>query len=188
MHEEKHALDEEESKIIQGALEMIDKQARHAMTPLKDVFMLEESTILDGATINQVVVTGHSRVPVYRGDPQRVVGLFLTRSLVGLDDSKGKRLCDMPLVEVPWVNEDTPLYDILNQLKCGQCHMAMVVSTDGTSLVGIITLEDLFEELIKGEIVDETDVRAEVEKKLHIAQVLRSLDQPIQLAIRACGS
>jgi len=53
MHEEKHALDEEESKIIQGALEMIDKQARHAMTPLKDVFMLEESTILDGATINQ---------------------------------------------------------------------------------------------------------------------------------------
>jgi hypothetical protein len=55
MHGEKHALDEEESTIIMGALEMIEKKAEDAMTPIENAFMLEETTLLDPDTIKQVL-------------------------------------------------------------------------------------------------------------------------------------
>lgn len=56
MHGEKHALDEEESTIIMGALEMIEKKAEDAMTPIENAFMLEETTLLDPDTIKQVLL------------------------------------------------------------------------------------------------------------------------------------
>lgn len=183
MHGEKHALDEEESTIIMGALEMIEKKAEDAMTPIENAFMLEETTLLDPDTIKQVINTGHSRVPVYREDIQQVVGLLLTRRLVGVDGNAEKRVCQLPLVDMPLVHADTPLYDILNQFKSGKSHMAMVASVDSRDLIGIITLEDVFEELIQGEIVDETDVYVD-HKKLQLAHMLRSLDAPLQRAIR----
>jgi hypothetical protein len=54
MHGEKNALDEEESTIIMGALEMIEKKAEDAMTSIENAYMLEETTLLDAETIKQV--------------------------------------------------------------------------------------------------------------------------------------
>lgn len=72
MHGEKHALDEEESTIIMGALEMIEKKAEDAMTPIENAFMLEETTLLDPDTIKQVLpqrFTTDHRAPPDRTSP-----------------------------------------------------------------------------------------------------------------------
>ncbi len=76
MHGEKHALDEEESTIIMGALEMIEKKAEDAMTPIENAFMLEETTLLDPDTIKQVL----PRFPTERA-AAHLTAHHLTRAL-----------------------------------------------------------------------------------------------------------
>lgn len=125
-----------------------------------------------------------------------MVGLLLLKRLVGLDPRAGKTLQEVGLVDMPLVRQDTPLYDMLNEFQNGKSkgtcyealltragHMAMV--TNEERLIGIITLEDVFEELIQEEIVDETDVYVDVSKKLQLAQMLRRMASPFAAVQRS---
>ncbi|XP_025097567.1 LOW QUALITY PROTEIN: DUF21 domain-containing protein At2g14520-like [Pomacea canaliculata] len=179
----------DEIMIIKGALDMKYKTVANAMVPIQKVFMLSCDNILDDKTITKILNIGHSRIPVYAGECSNVIGLLLTKTLIGLNRAHTFRVQDLlgSIVCRPamFVDDTMPLFDLLNEFQTGRSHLAMVrktvpvVAEDLTvsekapllmaeeqplqvdtvqEIVGIITLEDVIEQLLQEEITDETDV------------------------------
>ncbi|XP_039060455.1 DUF21 domain-containing protein At1g47330-like [Hibiscus syriacus] len=78
-------LTHDETTIIAGALEMTEKTAKVAMTPISNAFSLDLDTTLDLETLNKVMTMGLSRVPVYYGNPTNIIGLVLVKNLLTID-------------------------------------------------------------------------------------------------------
>jgi CBS domain containing-hemolysin-like protein len=124
----------------------------------------------------RILKSGHSRVPVFDGTRQNVRGQMLVKTLILLDPKEATPVADIPLRSVPKVSATLPLYDMLNEFQTGQSHLVTVhAAADESVLVGIITIEDVIEELIQEEIVDETDVFVDVEKRIRVARIFQSL-------------
>ncbi|XP_021844196.1 DUF21 domain-containing protein At4g14240 isoform X2 [Spinacia oleracea] len=75
-------LTHDETTIINGALDLTEKTAREAMTPIESTFSLDVSSKLDWETMGKIQARGHSRVPVYSGNPKNLIGMLLTKSLL----------------------------------------------------------------------------------------------------------
>ncbi|KAH8939661.1 hypothetical protein BDL97_15G047500 [Sphagnum fallax] len=120
-------LTHDETTIIAGALELTEKTASQAMTAIESVFSLDVTAKLDLETMNIIMAKGHSRVPVYIGEPTNIVGLLLVKNLLTLrpEDETPVRSCTIR--KIPRIVEEAPLYDILNEFQKGHSHMAVVV-------------------------------------------------------------
>ncbi|XP_037958050.1 metal transporter CNNM4 [Teleopsis dalmanni] len=162
-------LDKNEVNIISGALELRKKTVADVMTHLDDAFMLSLDAILDFETVSEIMKSGFSRIPVYDGDKKNIVTLLYIKDLAFVDTDDNtplKTLCEFYQNPVPFVFEDYTLDVMFNQFKDGTIgHIAFVhrVNDEGDGdpfyeTIGLITLEDVIEELIQAEIVDETDV------------------------------
>lgn len=231
-------LTHDEATIISGALDLTEKTAEEAMTPIESTFSLDVNSKLDWEAIGKILARGHSRVPVYSGTPKNIIGLLLVKSLLTVRAETETPVSAVSIRKIPRVPADMPLYDILNEFQKGSSHMAAVVKTrekgktqhagdaeketkiaNGNSqltipllqktenksgnvvvdiekvasrrsanpvqpvkssltlsediedgeVIGIITLEDVFEELLQEEIVDETDVYIDVHKRIRVA-------------------
>ncbi|KAH6776802.1 CBS domain protein with a domain protein [Perilla frutescens var. hirtella] len=235
-------LTHDETTIISGALDLTEKTAEEAMTPIESTFSLDVNSKLDWEAIGKVLARGHSRVPVYSGNPRNIIGLLLVKSLLTVRAETETPVSAVSIRRIPRVPADMPLYDILNEFQKGSSHMAAVVKpkgqnkrppsilekaeesevTNGDSdittpllskkedkadsivvdiekvsrppsknsltysdavpnvlvapddpedgeVIGIITLEDVFEELLQEEIVDETDEYVDVHRRIRVA-------------------
>ncbi|XP_050385037.1 DUF21 domain-containing protein At5g52790 [Argentina anserina] len=123
-------LSRHETMIIAGALDLTQKTAENAMTPISETFALDINSKLDMNTLGLVMSRGHSRVPIYAGNPKNIIGLILAKNLIFCrpeDETPVKR---MTIRKIPRVYSDWPLYDILNQFRKGHSHMAAVVKTN----------------------------------------------------------
>nr|XP_027186708.1 DUF21 domain-containing protein At4g14240-like isoform X2 [Cicer arietinum] len=231
-------LTHDETTIISGALDLTEKTAVEAMTPIESTFSLDVNSKFDWEAMGKILARGHSRVPVYSGNPKNIIGLLLKQRPLSVLFPSGESHGVVPA--------DMPLYDILNEFQKGSSHMAAVVkakgkaklppqttdrekyeenkrvgedsqltipllqkqdevtesvvvdidksskppsinkfpalqpndvSTNGSfteniedgEVIGIITLEDVFEELLQEEIVDETDEYVDVHKRIRVA-------------------
>ncbi|KAI9009549.1 hypothetical protein BC832DRAFT_529847, partial [Gaertneriomyces semiglobifer] len=158
-------LNHDEVNIISAVLDLKDKTVAQIMTPLEDVFMADVSEVIDMNLIKQVVSRGHSRIPIYQNHRSNIVAILLVKRLIGYNVDKAKRIGDIPLTYLPIVDRQTNLFDMLNFFQEGRSHMAAVAgpisgpeggqqtpqADDGKSdreIIGIITLEDVIEELI----------------------------------------
>ncbi|KAL2535623.1 protein of unknown function-containing protein [Forsythia ovata] len=226
-------LTHDETTIISGALDLTEKTAEEAMTPIESTFSLDVNSKLDWEAIGKILARGHSRIPVYAGNPKNIIGLLLVKSLLTVRAETETPVSAVSIRKIPRVPANMPLYDILNEFQKGSSHMAAVVKvrkkekkhnssvdpgkigennfTNGHSqltipllnkhdgklnsvviniekaskdslqdkdmqkdiedgeVIGIITLEDVFEELLQEEIVDETDVYVDVHKRIRVA-------------------
>ncbi|KAK9201694.1 hypothetical protein WN944_016900 [Citrus x changshan-huyou] len=261
-------LTHDETTIISGALDLTEKTAEEAMTPIESTFSLDVNSKLDWIVmvgdvcygyeytviygkiileaIGKILARGHSRVPIYSGNPKNIIGLLLVKSLLTVRAETETPVSAVSIRRMPRVPADMPLYDILNEFQKGSSHMAAVVKVKGKSkksqsislgekfggnsvfsgnsqlttplltknvtsesvvvgidrtsrpntnnqslppqlgaaaenllcsledieegvVIGIITLEDVFEELLQEEIVDETDVYVDVHKRIRVA-------------------
>ncbi|RVE44514.1 hypothetical protein evm_010843 [Chilo suppressalis] len=161
-------LDKEEVNIISGALDLRKKTVKDVMTKLKDCFMLPINSVLDFDTMTEIVKSGYSRIPVYEGTRGNIVTVLFIKDLafVDPDDNTALRtLCQYYQNPCNFVFEDVTLDVMLRQFKEGhKGHMAFVQRIeegDGDPIyetVGLVTLEDVIEEMIQAEIVDESDV------------------------------
>ncbi|VVC46104.1 Hypothetical protein CINCED_3A000052 [Cinara cedri] len=167
--DEYNDLEKDEVNIISGALELHRKKVGDVMTKLEDVYMLSYDTILDFETVSEIMKSGYSRIPVYEGNRQNIVTMLYIKDLALVDPDDNtllKTLCQFYQNPCYFVFEDTTLDVLFKQFKEGiKGHMAFVhrVNNEGEGdpfyeTVGIITLEDVIEELIQAEIMDETDV------------------------------
>eukprot|EP00439_Symbiodinium_sp_Y106_P001367 s785_g1.t1 len=167
IHKERGHLSTEEAAIMQGALSMARKRSQDGMTPLDRVQSLAANAVLDANTLDWIMKSGYSRIPVHeQGEPAKFVGYLLVKKLITLRPEDAWPVSTQRLNPLVLVLEDQPLYKILDIFQTGQTHMALVYPK-GTDLassssfaatpLGILTLEDVLEELINEEIVDETD-------------------------------
>lgn len=148
-------IDRDEEKILLGALSFSDKRVKEIMTPKNVVFSLEESEKLDENVLNEIKYSGFSRIPVYSEEKDNIVAVLNVKSLINLDD--GKRVKDVQLEgKIFEIDEDTKLDVLLNIFIQRKSHIAYVVDEYKTFL-GVVTMEDLLEEILKMEIMDETD-------------------------------
>ncbi|KDP38502.1 hypothetical protein JCGZ_04427 [Jatropha curcas] len=119
-------LTHDETTIIAGALELTEKTAKDAMTPISKAFSLDLEATLNLDTLNAIMNIGHSRVPVYSGNPNNIIGLVLVKNLLAVDPKGSVPLRKMIIRKIPRVSEDMPLYDILNEFQKGHSHLAVV--------------------------------------------------------------
>ncbi|OIV89801.1 hypothetical protein TanjilG_30550 [Lupinus angustifolius] len=119
-------LTHDETTIITGALELTEKTAKDAMTPISKAFSLDLDATLNLDTLNTIMTLGHSRVPVYAGDQRNIIGLVLVKNLFMVDSKAAVPLRKMIIRKIPRVSENMPLYDILNEFQKGHSHIAVV--------------------------------------------------------------
>jgi putative hemolysin len=142
-------LDEEESEILSNMFELRNLRVKDSMVPRTDVEGIEEGATLAAARA-RFVETGFSRLPVYRENIDRIVGVVVAHDLF----QRPKRLADI-VREVPFVPEAKGAKDLLYEFLATGTSMAIVIDEYGGT-AGLISVEDLLEELF-GDIHDEFD-------------------------------
>ncbi|CAJ1961430.1 unnamed protein product [Sphenostylis stenocarpa] len=120
-------LTHDETTIIAGALELTEKTASDAMTPITEIFSIDINSKLDRELMNLILEKGHSRVPVYYEERTNIVGLILVKNLLTIDPEEEVPVKSVTIRRIPRVPETMPLYDILNEFQKGHSHMAVVV-------------------------------------------------------------
>ncbi|KAI0477190.1 hypothetical protein GGR56DRAFT_636209 [Xylariaceae sp. FL0804] len=165
-------LNQDEVTIISAVLDLKRKAVDAVMTPMDDVFVMAEDTVLDEKTIDQILDAGYSRIPIHQANnPTNYVGMLLVKILITYDPEDGKRVRDFALATLPETRPETSCLDILNFFQEGKSHMVLISETPGEDrgAIGVITLEDVIEELIGEEIIDESDVYVDVHKAIRRA-------------------
>ncbi|NWT48974.1 CNNM1 protein, partial [Chroicocephalus maculipennis] len=166
----------EELAMVQGALELRTKVVEDVLTPLDDCFMLRADAVLDFATVSEILRSGYTRIPVYKGDRRdNIVDLLFVKDLAFVDPDDCTPLQTVTRFyrrPLHCVFNDTRLDTLLEEFKKGKSHLAIVqrVNNEGEGdpfyeVMGIVTLEDVIEEIIKSEILDETDLYTDNRKK-----------------------
>ncbi len=175
------AIEAEEKDMIVSVLQLDESSARELMTPRIDIVALDvDDTIMQA--LAAFVDSGFSRVPVYQGSIDNVLGLLYAKDILTVlnkrDHLESQAIRDL-LRPVAFVPETKPADALLKELKADNVHLAIVVDEyGGTS--GLITIEDLIEEII-GEIRDEYDfgeeeVYAELEDGAYLIDASMDLD------------
>ena len=172
---EEGILEEGDRKLIHSVVAFGDKDVREVMTPRPNVVAISADRSVED--LRQLVIhEQYSRIPVYSGNIDNVIGFVHVRDIFELDaeERKTKALQDVMRV-IPLVPESKPVSDLLREMQRDGAHMVIVVDEYGNT-AGLATMEDLVEEIL-GEIRDEhepdRDVRQEAE---HVFVAPGSLD------------
>lgn len=152
------SIDQDEERIMLGALHFSHKEANDIMTPRKMVYAIGAEEKLTKKKIREIKNKGFTRIPVYQNSLENITGVLYSKDLLGLIDhtkTAQKLARTKTLLQIQeYVKLDELLNTFLSQNK--KVHMALVFNEFKT-FVGLVTLEDVVEEIIGREIVDETD-------------------------------
>ena len=149
-------LDEGEVEIMRGALSLSEKRVRDIMTPIKKVYWLTPDIVIDGEKIDDLKTAGYSRIPILNQAKTNCYGVLLLKDLLDIDfDDKVYRVQDFPLHPTLMVGSMTALDTMFKKFINAHSHLMPVEKDD--NIVGIVTIEDLIEEIIGQEIEDESD-------------------------------
>jgi len=163
-------VDAEEMEMIESVLELGDTTAEEIMTPRTDVIAVNVDDGLQ-SILETIIQAGHSRIPVYEENIDKIVGLIYAKDLL---DQIGKSAGDFnirqKMRQAYLVPETKPLKSLLHEFQNQKLHLAVVLDEYGGT-AGIVTIEDILEELV-GEIVDEYEERPpEAIKKVNEATI-----------------
>ncbi len=156
-------IDEDEERIIRGGLSFSEKEAKDIMTPRTEMFALKFDQKLDSKAIRRIADSGHSRIPVYKKDRDEIIGVLYAKDLITLE-ATNKSAGDVARKDVIFVDHKKHLDDLLNAFKEKRHHL-FVVLDQFNGVAGIVTIEDVLEEIIGAEIVDEFDDVANLQRK-----------------------
>jgi Mg2+/Co2+ transporter CorB len=188
-------------RMLGGVLDLSEMDVSQIMVHRKQISMLD-ADLPSRALVEQVLASPHTRLPLYREDPENIVAVLHAKDLLrALATAGGKpdRVDVMATAREPWfIPETTNLKDQLNAFLKRRTHFALVVDEYG-ALQGLVTLEDILEEIV-GEIEDEHDtavegVRRQPDGSVHVdgSVAIRDLnramdwDLPDEEAVTAAG-
>jgi CBS domain containing-hemolysin-like protein len=152
-HRTEGVLDEEEQEMIENVLELSSSTADEIMTPRTDIVAAEVNSDLQ-KVLDTITSAGHTRIPVYEENIDNIIGLVYAKDLLGEIGKSGSefKLRDK-MRDAYFVPESKPLRALLHEFQNQKLHIAVVLDEYGGT-AGIVTLEDILEELV-GEITDE---------------------------------
>lgn len=187
-------------RMLGGVLDLSEMDVSQVMVHRKSVAILDAGKP-PRELVTQALEIGHSRIPLYRDDPENIVGILHTKDLLrALAESGPVETVDVAgLAREPWfIPETTKLKDQLNAFLKRKAHFALVVDEYG-ALMGVVTLEDILEEIV-GEIDDEFDTTMQgvrkqadgsvlVDGQITVRDLNRALDWnlPDDLAVTVAG-
>ncbi|HEX6937847.1 MAG TPA: hemolysin family protein [Longimicrobiales bacterium] len=165
---EQGALAEEPVEMIRGVFDLSETTAVEVMTPRTEIVAVPADASVDQAA-EVILQAGHSRIPVYEGSLDRIVGVILARD-VWRAQRDGKVDIAELIRPVPFVPDSKDIEGLLREMQEQRVHMAVVVDEFGGT-AGIVTLEDLVEEIV-GDIRDEYEVEPPEIEEVDTGQVL----------------
>ena len=170
---ESGGIEADEEKVIRNILRLKKRIVREVMTPRTVAFSLNEHLTVEEAMKMVIRLGNHSRLPVYDSEPDNVTGIVLRKDILQAA-AEGKTDLTLALMIHPvhFVAETAPLNRILVDFFDRRQHLFVVVDEYG-SMTGIISMEDVIEEIVGREIVDETDKAGDM-RELARAQTLES--------------
>lgn len=176
--EDEDVLEEDQSELVQAAIDFLDLDAYEAMTSRVDLVAIDIED--DEDEIKKIIEESqYSRIPIYRGSIDNIIGiLYLNHYLkaITLDEKVDLESLLLPPV---YVYKTTKLTSVLDQLRAAKQHMAIVCNEYGGTH-GVITMEDIMEEIV-GDIWDEADV-IEEEEVIEISDTKFELDGDMGIA------
>ncbi|XP_016132723.1 metal transporter CNNM3 isoform X2 [Sinocyclocheilus grahami] len=157
------------------------KTVEDILTPLKDCFMLPSTAVLDFNTMSEIMQSGYTRVPVYEEERSNIIEILYVKDLALVDPEDRTPMTTITKFynhPLHFVFNDTKLDAMLEEFKKGNSHLAIVqkVNNEGEGdpfyeVLGLVTLEDVIEEIIKSEILDESDGYMDMKVKRPMAPV-----------------
>lgn len=164
------AIEHEESRLIQTIFRFNDITAADIMTPKPLVDFIDGDRTV-GELSDTIKTAKHSRLPVYEGDTNNIVGVVHQRNLL-IALANGET--EQPVKNYAWdamiVPESRPIDDLLKDMREKRAQLAVVISDYG-NVVGVVGIEDIIEELV-GEIIDEKDVAPELIKRVSKNEIM----------------
>jgi metal transporter CNNM len=149
-------LDDDEVDIIQGALQLSEKRVGDIVEPINEVYWLPHTATLNASTVDEIKARGYSRVPVFDSNLTMCYGILLMKDMVDIDfDEEPRPVLSFPLHKTELIGSRTALDTMLRRFFTLKTHLVPIERDD--KIIGILTVEDLFEEIIGREIADETD-------------------------------
>ena len=162
--QEEGALEEREEKLAHGALEFDETQAREIMVPRTKMVCVEQETKVS-ALIDLIKRVGYSRIPVYEGKIDSIVGVAYAKDILSLiprvNESLRVKQIMRPVLFVPYT---TRLSEVFRKMQRERTHLVIIVDEYG-GVDGMLTIEDLVEEIV-GEIQDEYDLEKDEKIKI----------------------
>lgn len=194
-HSNESGVDGSDLDLMVGAIDLKNKTVLEVLTPIGDVFMIEANRRVNEELLQQISEKGHSRIPIYAGSRNNVIGVLHAKDLLLANPEDGTRIFDIAMFyqrKFHTVPSETKLYSMLRYFQTGASHIALVqevvqpsagggASVEGAHhqigdvvggggggsggdpyyvIKGVVTLEDVMEELLQREILDEHDVAA----------------------------
>lgn len=155
------SLSQDRERLLRSVFEFTDTTAREVMVPRTDVFAVPADAS-EADLLAQLLAAGHSRVPVYEGAIDNIIGLCYAKDLLRFVGQRtGSETFEVArfLRRANFVPETKPISELLREMQENRIHMAIVVDEFG-GFSGLVTLEDIIEEFF-GDILDEYDVESD---------------------------
>lgn len=147
---------EEERKMMERILKLQKTTALDIMIPRTEMICVPVNIALEGL-IQVIIQEGHSRIPVYEGDFDHIIGVIHSKDILKVWDQDKDQIILRNMLRPPYfIPENRPIEDLLKEFKAKKSHMAIVIDEYGGT-AGLITIEDILEEIV-GEIQDEYDI------------------------------
>lgn len=151
-------LDDDEVEIMRGALSLSEKRVSEITTSINHTYWFTPDTVLNSKKIDEIKSNNWSRIPVLNKRLTKVYGILLMKDLIDIDfDEKSYSVKELKLHTTRTVGSQTALDTMFRHFIAARTHMIPV--TQNKKIIGIVTIEDLIEEIIGHEIEDESDQR-----------------------------
>jgi putative hemolysin len=161
--QEEGILEEGDRQLIQSVVEFRDKTVREVMTPRPEIMAVAVETTIEKFT-EMLRSQPYSRVPVFDGTIDQIKGLVFSHDILQIADTDAARRTVRELMKpITFVPESKPIEPLMREMQAQKVHLAAVIDEYG-SVAGVVTIEDLLEELV-GEIADEHEHHADVVKE-----------------------
>lgn len=163
-HAQKHGIiDKDENKVLYGGITYSDMTVKEVMTPLHKVYMLKTEDVLDKKTLQVIYDEGYSRIPVYKNRRSNIVGILYVKRLIYINPEELHLVKDLMSLDTERILENENLDIALNKFHARRHHL-FIVYNDDIRITGIVSLEDIVEEILQADIVDETDDESDIDR------------------------
>jgi putative hemolysin len=156
-------LHREKYRMLSKVFDFSDAVVKTVMTPKEKIVSIDMDAKIDDI-LAKALESGYSRLPVYKGPPENIIGVINMKDLLGLSASNGLIVMQDIIYPPVFIDSAKKVAELLKDFQKGHAHIAIVTGPGGR-LEGLITLEDLLEEIV-GEINDEYDVHGSARRRI----------------------